>query len=484
MKPVTLLVVVLVVLVFGVGGVAGLLLYVQRQTDSTPAVWFPAESAVSRPRTSFQALGQAPTKTPTAPRSPDSDTAPPLPEGKVPFTVSSQTHTGPEFRSGFLDPYHAPLGSTQTLSVYLKGTAAITAVSAVLQTDQKTATFPLALYEGSATDGYWRAGWIVDDSHTRIYTLTLTATDGTETSTIDLVLRYNRETSSCSTRTNEDLIIDSPCLLPGVVSGVDNGNLVIRPGATLSILNGQTLTRNNGKSIINNGTIVAFGTGKIVQSNLWCADVDVDGYCASPVFNYGDSSPGNGYRRLTEMTSPAVTDCSDRTPGNTCKRIFATRTVMGGNLGGVAGADAACQTAARAAFTQPPPGQFRAWLSGTQASAAQRLTHAAEDYILPDHTVVANGWFDLTDGSLDHAISQAADGTAITGASDVFTNSAADGSPLHTVPGSVCQDWTTNSDGAEYKAAVGDATCTNDCWTDHSVTSPCSANLLLYCLEQ
>ena len=61
------------------------------------------------------------------------------------------------------------------------------------------------------------------------------------------------------------------------------------------------------------------------------------------------------------------------------KRVFVTSTTYKGNLGGLAGADAKCQTRANAASLG---GTWKAWLSDSTTSAASRLTQSVSGYIL------------------------------------------------------------------------------------------------------
>src|SRR5262245_41660475 len=67
------------------------------------------------------------------------------------------------------------------------------------------------------------------------------------------------------------------------------------------------------------------------------------------------------------------------------KRMFVTSTTyQGGNLGGLAGADAKCADRAAAAGLT---GAYKAWLSDSHKSAASRLTHSVGSYSLIDGTV-------------------------------------------------------------------------------------------------
>ena len=74
------------------------------------------------------------------------------------------------------------------------------------------------------------------------------------------------------------------------------------------------------------------------------------------------------------------------------KIVFLSPHIYSPNLGGLAGADATCQTLAENAGLQ---GTYRAWLSDSTISAAQRLTHNKGPYVRTDGVIVAHDWDDL-----------------------------------------------------------------------------------------
>lgn len=116
----------------------------------------------------------------------------------------------------------------------------------------------------------------------------------------------DEDESGCAPRPGGNHIITGNCTFAGSVSGVDNGNLTIAPGATLTIADGQTIVWNPGKTITVFGAIVYIGTGKLVQTNLWMIDADNDGWPADLTQIAQDAAPANGRRRF-QMTSIAGT---------------------------------------------------------------------------------------------------------------------------------------------------------------------------------
>ena len=154
-------------------------------------------------------------------------------------------------------------------------------------------------------------------------------------------------------------------------------------------------------------------------------------------------------------------------------QVFVTSaTVPDGNLGGLAGGDATCTSAATAAGL---PGTWTAWLSTTTTDARDRIIDAA--YELLDETVVANSKADLLDGTLDVPINRDENGTGGVN-SRVYTGTQGDGT-LATNAQPNCQDWTTN--GGSEGSQTGDSTLTTSGWTNTGGLGCGSANGRLYC---
>ena len=170
--------------------------------------------------------------------------------------------------------------------------------------------------------------------------------------------------------------------------------------------------------------------------------------------------------------------------------VFLTSDEHDGNLGGLEGADAICQGRAQAAGLK---GTFKAWLSDSSASAAERLTHSSVAYIDTRGQVIANDWEDLTDGSLQRAItvdetgydwdSDAKHCGAFIVLANVWTGTAINGSSKPPF----CSDWTDNSDLATDFGHIGFYCYPSEAWTDESVgdtSKSCSAEVSLYCFQQ
>ncbi len=148
---------------------------------------------------------------------------------------------------------------------------------------------------------------------------------------------------------------------------------------------------------------------------LSCVDVSADskncGFCDNVcAFPNASANCVTGQCKVVACTAGFV-DCDGVTangcecPADSCltaqklcaKRVFVTSTVYPGNLGGLTGADAKCQTQAMAASL---PGTYKVWLSDATGSPSTRfLTKPTIPYRLVDGTLIANNYADLVDGS-------------------------------------------------------------------------------------
>jgi hypothetical protein len=98
-------------------------------------------------------------------------------------------------------------------------------------------------------------------------------------------------------------------------------------------------------------------------------------------------------------------------------------------------------------------------------------------YVLTDGTPVAeNGWADLTDGTLSHAIDRTDTGAIVDGTP--WSNTKPDGTPAGD---NHCTAWTSASGGK--KGLYGSTVATDSGWTDAMNAASCSFAAPLYCIE-
>jgi hypothetical protein len=186
-------------------------------------------------------------------------------------------------------------------------------------------------------------------------------------------------------------------------------------------------------------------------------------------------------------------------PGGSAHEVTGTRIVFvtsteyqGGELGGLAGADAKCASRAVAAGL---PGTYRAWLSDAATSARDRLTHATGAYELVDGTPVTSGWDALVAYGVDHPIDRDELGRVhaqsspsscdLTEIAPVWTGTALDGT--YAGDNTTCDGWNIlqRSDGFVPNALAGNSTNGGSHWTDTRCSPTCSGELAaLYCVEQ
>jgi hypothetical protein len=196
---------------------------------------------------------------------------------------------------------------------------------------------------------------------------------------------------------------------------------------------------------------------------------------------------------LTDGSWGDVTTCANTCKANACtsnpKKVFVTSTTYkGGELGGLAGADAKCQARAAAAGLA---GTFKAWLSDATGTPQDRFTQDGGPYLLVNGGTVANNWTGLTSGTLRHAINiTELGGAPPTGSATdcqfpiVWTNTNPDGSLFD--PGRTCGDWT---DSTVFSTAWGTTASQSD-WsavcagTGVSGMPGCGALAPIFCFQQ
>jgi len=158
-------------------------------------------------------------------------------------------------------------------------------------------------------------------------------------------------------------------------------------------------------------------------------------------------------------------------------RVFVTSGQFGANLGGLAGADAACQGAATAAALG---GTWRAWLSTSSVDAIDHIADVSPWYLI-DGTTLAFSSHAQLGGQPSAPIDQNESGhtydPAVTNTSDlvVRTGSVA-GRAAET-----CSDWTTTSANSDGTYGFLDDPST---WTAFASGQCNTTNGRLYCFQQ
>lgn len=169
--------------------------------------------------------------------------------------------------------------------------------------------------------------------------------------------------------------------------------------------------------------------------------------------------------------------------------VFVTSTVHDCAFGGLTIADAFCQARAAAAGL---PGSYKAWLADANGSPATRMTHHVGIYQLVTGAVVAQGWNDLTDGTLASKIDRTEGGVQLGGVGCDFQQPTchficAGGEVWSNVDGAGnrrmvadCAGWTTPGTATAGNDGKVDAT-----WTAGDCTPITSGTALpIFCVQQ
>ena len=182
----------------------------------------------------------------------------------------------------------------------------------------------------------------------------------------------------------------------------------------------------------------------------------------------------------------STVDAADTAPPTVCSlglaRVFVTSAMYSGNLGGLSGADRACQTSADA---QSLGGNWHAWLSTSSAFATSHIYGAKKGWVLLDGSLVAASPQALVSGGLAHAIDVSELGTQVTdGQTEVWTGID--------VTGAMGSGFCTDNSGADWSSSstsastplVGHLDATDSTWTAAYLQVCNRTNVRLYCFEQ
>jgi hypothetical protein len=239
---------------------------------------------------------------------------------------------------------------------------------------------------------------------------------------------------------------------------------------------------------------VCDSTGHLQAPPTTCAGACQNGTCVNCIegttrcasSGAQQSCKGGSWQAAVDCDLVCIDDACSKNP----KTVFVTsKAIMGGAMGGLAGADAFCQMLAASANVS---GTYRAWLSDATGSPTTRFSEDGGPYQLVDGTEIAANWMSLTSGVLEHAIDLSElgvkpplDGLKCNGGDAVWSDTTKQGTLKD--PAASCDDWMNT--GAT-TAAFGDPSSTTS-WTDRCVDSTgqtaaplCVAAARLLCFQQ
>lgn len=188
-----------------------------------------------------------------------------------------------------------------------------------------------------------------------------------------------------------------------------------------------------------------------------------------------DDGPGADAGDPTDRGNPV--EIPGALPLDEDRRVFVTFERYSGALGGLAGADAVCQSDADASNLG---GVWRAWLADGQDSPATRFVRGQNDYENLLGEVIAQNWDDLVDGMLTLPINVTAERGGSVG--PVWSNVAITGESASASPEATCDGWTrSQGSGAVGRGGEADARWTQLAEAPLNCDSTFTA---LYCFEQ
>jgi hypothetical protein len=180
-------------------------------------------------------------------------------------------------------------------------------------------------------------------------------------------------------------------------------------------------------------------------------------------------TPNNGDSGVTTTTTGDAGDGGGVTAGP--KKAFVSSTLVTGNIGGVAGADALCNNAAKAANL---PGTYVAWISTQNSNAIDRVV-ANGPWQLVDGTQIAATKADLTLGNLPKQFNKDEKGNIPPAVEDrVWTGTGPNGK----FNSADCNAWGGTGGGG----LVGEAEQKNGGWTSIA-NEACTEVNRVYCLQ-
>lgn len=223
-----------------------------------------------------------------------------------------------------------------------------------------------------------------------------------------------------------------------------------------------TSSTGNPKVKINGGAEVSSGTLTVTNQTV---QLVMDAPAVS----------GNKNTMTLTIGPDSYTWYAGYTDGSATGFVFVTQSTWTGNLGGLGGADAKCQTAASVAGYG---GTWKAILSDGGTNAQDRIPFDWGVLRLLDNTLVANNWDDLWDGSLQNPISLSETLGSVTG----YVHSATSlyGVKRSTTAGT-CAGWASQgvNDNALGNAGSGGAD-----WIEWGSTgNSCGNSRSLYCIS-
>ncbi|HVU49323.1 MAG TPA: hypothetical protein VHL80_01490 [Polyangia bacterium] len=228
----------------------------------------------------------------------------------------------------------------------------------------------------------------------------------------------------------------------------------------------------------------------VLQPPQPCPVACVDGACANTTCTEGTTrcTPAGtqqtckGGQWSLEEVCPFV--CTGEACGMVPRHVFvSSKSFVGGDLGGLTGADDACRTLAIAAGLSS---SYAAWLSTSTSSPSTRFPRDVGPYVLVDGTIIADNWAGLTSGSLQNPIDLTEtggpppnEGLGCNGS--VWTDTSDSGDLV--LIGATCGDWTDENGALSVQGSTELVTSWSDLCQGMGVGA-CMEAWPIFCFEQ
>lgn len=180
---------------------------------------------------------------------------------------------------------------------------------------------------------------------------------------------------------------------------------------------------------------------------------------------------------IVSCGSPAGDSSNSDGLGSAQHRMFVTSSVHDGDLDGLEGADAICQTRALAAGLSRT---YKALLGTSSTEARERITLIGAVYVFTSAEVkvpVVNLPLELWSGNLLNPVNRDENYNLVV---DFAWTGADDGGSSTFVED--CLDWTSSSNSQD--GSVGDISQTDAYWLEDPIYRTCDSVFRLYCISQ
>ena len=389
------------------------------------------------------------------------------------FTVGTNDQVNKSATQYF---YFAIAGSastcpTATPTASATRTATATGTTTATRTATATATWTATPVNTSTATATYTATPVDTATATATYTAT-PADTATATSTFTATPEDTATATATFTATPEDTATATPAdTATATATFTATPEDTATGTATFTATPEDTATATATDTPVDTATPTATDT-PVDTATATATDTPVDTATATATDTDTPTATATATTTETMTPTPTATPSATPTPTLVPLRVFLSGPTYTGNLGGLSGADQACNLVAHNAGLG---GTWMAWMSDASVSAPDRLMGDGP-WVRIDGQLIASSKADLIDGALGNWLNVTENGFSLLDGTRVMT--ATDD---HGVPSEYdCDGWTSN---AASKFAIAGTPFAAGGWS-LSELRPCSFGTRLYCFEQ